>query len=212
MTADDIRASTAAAYDQIADEFVRRNHEVPADFAEFRASFVARVRRGGRVADLGCGPGRDAAHFLAAGLEVVGVDASREMALRVRRNGIPVAQADIRDVPLRPDCLDGIWSAASLLHVPRGDVARTLRSWWQLLRAEGVLGLSTSLGDDEGWEACPYDPSTQPTTAPLRRWFVHHDHGALVEMVEVAGFDVLGARERVSHRRWLQMLACRRDD
>ena len=130
MTADDVRASTAAAYDQIVDDFVRRNSEVPADFAEFRASFVAEVRRRGRVADLGCGPGRDAAHFLAAGLEVVGVDASRQMALTARRNGVPVAQGDIRCVPLRPGRLDGVWSAASLLHVPRRDVAHTLRSWW----------------------------------------------------------------------------------
>ena len=164
------------------------------------------MRRGGRVADLGCGPGRDAAHFPAAGLDVVGIDASRQMARRAGQNGVPVAQADIRRVPLRPEHLDGVWSAASLLHVPRGDVARTLRSWWQLLRSEGVLGLSTSLGDGEGWEACPYDPATQPTGAPLRRWFVHHDPGALLGMLDVAGFDVVAARERVSHRRWLQVL------
>jgi SAM-dependent methyltransferase len=207
MDADDVRAATASAYDHIVDDFVRRNSAVPPDVAEYRASFVAAVGDGARVADLGCGPGRDAAYFLEIGLRVVAVDASRQMAMHARGEGVAVAQADIRSVPLRSGSLDGIWSAASLLHVPRPDARRTLRSWWQLLRPAGVLGLSTSLGDDEGWEACPYDPSTQPTNTAPRRWFVHHDQEALLELVHAAGFEVVSARERVSHRRWIQVLA-----
>jgi SAM-dependent methyltransferase len=211
VTADDVRASTANAYDHIVDDFARRNAEVPLDVAEHRASFIAEVRQGGRVADFGCGPGRDAAHFLTVGLDVVAVDASREMTLRTRRAGVPVARADMRFVPLRHGSLDGIWSAASLLHVPRIDVPRTLRAWWGCLRPSGVLGLATSLGDHEGWEACPYEASTQPTSAPLRRWFVHHDRDALLDLLDAAGFEVVSDRERVSHRRWLQVLARRRD-
>jgi SAM-dependent methyltransferase len=211
MNPDDVRVTTASAYDDIVDDFVRRNRSVPPAFAEYRASFVAAVRNGGRVADLGCGPGRDAAHFLEVGLRVVAVDASRQMARHARGDGVAVAQADIRSVPLRTASLDGIRSAASLLHVPRPDVAHTLRSWCELLRPDGVLGLSTSLGDDEGWEVCPYDPSTQPTDAPLRRWFVHHEHDALLALVDASGFEVVSARERVSHRRWIQVLARVRD-
>ena len=118
MATDDVRDPTTRAYDRIVDDFVRRNAVVPAEFAEFRASFVATVREGGRVADLGCGPGRDAAHFLTTGFEVVAIDASRQMTLRAHSAGMPVARADIRFVPMRDESLDGIWSAASLLHVP----------------------------------------------------------------------------------------------
>ena len=103
----------------------------------------------------------------------------RQMVLRAHDVGVPVAQGDIRMIPVRPASLDGIWSAASLLHVPRAEVPRTLDAWRSCLRAAGVLGLSTSLGDDEGWEVCPYDPLTQPSGAPLRRWFVHHDRVGL---------------------------------
>jgi SAM-dependent methyltransferase len=211
VSADDVRATTASAYDQIVEDFVRRNTEVEADFAAFRARFVNGVRRGGRVADLGCGPGRDARFFLENDLEVVGMDASRQMARRAHLDGVAVAQADIRRVPLRDGELDGIWSAASLLHVPRGEVPVTLRSWWRLLRPAGVLGLSTSLGDDEGWEACPYDPTTQSAHAPLRRWFVHHNDDALLALLDTAGFEVADVREHVSHRRWLQVFARRRE-
>ena len=211
MTADDVRASTTQAYDEIVDDYLRRNRDVHAEYAEFRSSFVAEVRDGGRVADLGCGPGRDAASFLAAGLEVVAVDASREMARRARDTGVAVAQGDLRSVPLRLDSLDGIWSAASLLHVPRAEVPQTLHGWWRCLKAGGLLGLSTSLGDDEGWEACPYEPSTQPTMVPLRRWFVHHDEATLLALLDGAGFAVVATREHVSHRRWIQVIAQRRD-
>lgn len=208
---EDTRAETSSAYDQVVDDFVRRNAGTPAEFAEFRASFVAQVRAGGRVADFGCGPGRDAAQFVAAGLEVVAVDASRQMTLHARSVGVPVVQADIRFVPVCRASVDGIWAAASLLHVPRVEVPATLRQWWGCLRSAGVLGLSTSLGDKEGWETCPYTPSTQPTIAPLRRWFVHHDKARLFELLDVAGFAMVSSREHVTHRRWLQVLARRRD-
>ena len=208
---EDVRTPTASAYDEIVDDFVRRNSVVTEDFAEYRDAFVDEVRSGGRIADLGCGPGRDAAHFHAAGLRVAGVDASRQMLRRARADGVPVVRADIRSVPLREQSLDGIWSAASLLHVPREDVPPTLRAWWRLLRPAGVLGLSTSLGVDEGWESCPYEPKNQATSASLRRWFVHHDDDALLALLDAAGFDVISARERVSHRRWLQVIARRHD-
>jgi SAM-dependent methyltransferase len=210
VTADDVRDATTRAYDEIVDDFARRNADVSVDFAEFRASFVADVRDGGRVADLGCGPGRDAAHFLAVGLDVVAVDASRHMTLRARGVGVPAVQADMRTAPLRCESLDGIWSAASLLHVPRVDVPRTLRSWWSYLRSAGILGLATSLGEGEGWEPCPYDPSP-PTGTTLRRWFVHHNDKTLLDVLDTAGFDIISAREQVTHRRWFQVLARRRD-
>lgn len=211
MSSEDVRIVTAAAYDQIVDEFVRRTSDINPDLVEFRASFVSAVVRRGRVIDVGCGPGRDALYFASQGLRIFGVDASRGMALAASCAGVPMLQADMRSVPVVVGSLDGIWSAASLLHVPRPEVPRTLARWRVLLRPRGVLGLSTSLGDDEGWEACPYDPAKQHDAAGLQRWFVHHDQGALLRLVEDAGFWVISHRERVSNRRWLQVLARRHD-
>jgi SAM-dependent methyltransferase len=204
---DDVRAATAAAYDQIVDEFVRRTSDLNVDFVEFRDAFVAAVTDDGRVIDVGCGPGRDSTYFHTRGLHVVGVDASKNMAAYAHGDGVAMAVADMRALPLAFGSLDGIWSAASLLHVPREEVASTLASWRELLRPQSVLGLSTSLGTDEGWEACPYDPTKQRDPAGLRRWFVHHDQDVLLALIEDAGFDVTMSRERASNRRWLQVLA-----
>jgi SAM-dependent methyltransferase len=204
---DDVRLTTAHAYDQIVDEFVRRTNDINADLIEFRSNFVSAVVAHGCVVDVGCGPGRDAVYFDSAGLRVVGLDASTEMARRARSEGVRMVLADIRVTPIRQGSLDGIWSAASLLHVPRGDVPATLRAWRSLLAPRGVLGLSTSLGAEEGWEACPYDPTKQHDPVGLRRWFVHHDEHELTRLIEAAGFAILDSRERVSNRRWLQLLA-----
>lgn len=199
--------STARSYDLIAAEYARANASVPSETATFREAFVARVRAGGVVADLGCGPGRDALFFASAGLHVIGIDASGEMVRLAVTNGADARMGDLRQPDLAPGSVDGIWSSASLLHVPRRDVPRTLRAWHRALAPGGVLGLVTSTGVDEGWEHVPYDPGKQAAPSGVRRWFVHHEKPELLGLLADAGFHVDAASERVSHRVWLQVLA-----
>jgi len=52
---------------------------------------------------------------------------------------VPVVGGDLRRLPVADESLDGIWSCASLLHVPRNEVPATLRSWRAALRPEGAL-------------------------------------------------------------------------
>lgn len=207
MSSGSERDSTARSYDLIAAEYAHRNASLPEDAAAFREAFVASVRGGGLVADLGCGPGRDALYFASAGLSVVGIDASSEMVRLAVTNGVDARVGDLRKPGLVPGSVDGIWSSASLLHVPRGDVPRTLRAWHQALAPGGVLGLLTSTGTDEGWEQVPYDPTKQVLPPSVRRWFVHHEKPGLLTLLVDAGFHVDAVSERVSHRVWLQVLA-----
>lgn len=206
---EDVRIPTAAAYDEIVEDFVRRTSAVPDDLLELRDRFAGMLPDGGRVVDLGCGPGRDLAALTAAGLWAVGLDASVEMTRRVKAASIPVARADMRALPLRAASVDGIWSMASLLHVPRPAVAPALRGWHEVLRPNGVLGLSTSVGEGEGWEDCPYDPAAPRSPTSLRRWFVHHTADGLRTLLDDAGFEIELARERVTNRHWFQVLARR---
>jgi SAM-dependent methyltransferase len=138
---------------------------------------------------------------------MAGFDRSREMVRRAASAGVPVAYGDLRALPVRDGALDGLWSSAALLHVPRPEVPATLRGWRRVLRAGGVLGLSTSLGGDEGWEVVPYDVSAQPMSGDVRRWFVHHDADERLGLIGAAGFRVKSATEGVSSRRWLMVLA-----
>lgn len=209
---DAVTRETAASYDRIVDHYEERAATVTPEFGSFRTAFAARVPPGGQVLDLGCGPGRDAAHFTVAGFRVVGLDSSPGMAARARRNGAAVAVGDHRRPPFGAGTADGLWSSATLLHVPRGDVSATLAQWRRVLQTGGVLGLSTSLGDSEGWEDVPYAADDDAPDVQLRRWFVHWSRGDLLALVIAAGFTVLSAEERTSHRRWLQVLAEAGDD
>lgn len=168
------------------------------------------------MADIGCGPGRDASVFVAAGLRVAALDASPGMATRTHSLGTPVALADMRQLPFQAGALDGIWSAAALLHVPRAHVPATLRGWRRCLAAGGVLGLSTAVGDHEGWEPvteggaeppAPGGPAPEAPPGTLRRWFAYHRPDALLAMLDGAGFEVVSTAERATHRRWLQVIA-----
>ncbi|SDI97511.1 class I SAM-dependent methyltransferase [Nonomuraea jiangxiensis] len=197
-------ARTTATYDRIAPAFASRSENPDAAFRAFRARFAAALPAGGRVADLGCGPGRDAAWFREQGLVPVGVDRSAAMGVLAADRGVPVALGDLRHPPLAPGSLDGLWSVAALLHVPAAETAATLRAWHAALRPGGVLGLSTSIGDGEVWEPVPHDEG-------LLRWFVHREPRTLLAALTEIGFEVREHAETTTHRTWLNVLAIRRE-
>jgi len=124
------------------------------------------------------------------------------------RRGLPVVRGDLRSPPFQPGSLGTVYSCAALLHVPREQVPATLRAWRALLRPDGLLHLSTSLGGGEGWEVVPYAPDRGPRGGqPLERWFVHHELDELLAAITGAGFVVEGAQTRASHRTWAMVSA-----
>lgn len=198
---------TARSYDRIVASYEAQVQQPAPERTAFRDRFVDGLPHRATVVDAGCGPGHDVAHFSGCGLRVLGVDRSSGMARRVHERGEAVVVGDLRRPPVRLRSLDGLWSSASLLHVPREQVRPTLIAWHRLLRPGGVLALSTSLGADEGWEAVPYAPAAGHGDVELRRWFVHHTREHLLRLLDDAGFVVRSVDERVSHRHWLQVLA-----
>lgn len=198
---------TAGSYDCIVQDYEARASTSTPQRAAFRAGFGEALLPHGVVLDAGCGPGHDLVYFDALGLRTLGPEASTGMAERVRARRLPVARGDLRRPPVRCGSLNGIWSSASLLHVPRAEVPGVLATWHSLLRPGGHLGLITSLGVDEGWEVVPYKPDTQHQDTPLRRWFVHHERAVLERRVAETGFRLQHIEVREGHRQWLQLLA-----
>ena len=192
----DVVARTREVYDQIAQAYDEQVRVLSDELLAHQAAFLDAVD--GPIADLGCGPGR---HLPL--LDAVGMDLSDGMLAIARTRGT-VVRGDLRRPPFKN--LGGIWSCASLLHVPREDVPATLSAWRQALRPGGVLALSTSLGDMEGWEEMPYGiPQDHP--GPRDRWFVHHPEEVLLAHVADAGFTVTRTAKRSTHRDWLMLLA-----
>ena len=81
--------------------------------------FLAYVKPGGNVLDLGCGSGRDAKIMMERELEVTLLDASKEMcALADIYTGLEPLCMDMREMDF-DEVFHGIWACASILHLSR---------------------------------------------------------------------------------------------
>lgn len=145
-------------------------------------SFIAAIPTGGRVLDVGCGPGRHAALMAEAGLAVLAIDATPEMvAMAAISPGVTARLASFDDVPSLGGGFDGIWAHFSLLHAPRADVPRHLADLHAACRPGARLHLGMKLGAGEGRDR-------------LGRFYSYFGEQELADLVVGAGFGVTGCR------------------
>ena len=123
---------------------------VSVDFSKIQEQFLKYVKPGGRILDLGCGSGRDSRAFLERGYEVVAVDGSRELAkIAGAYIGQEVIVADFREY--EPEgTFDGIWACASLLHLPKEEIAAVMRRMAAHLPEGGCFYASFKYGEFQG--------------------------------------------------------------
>lgn len=174
-------AQTLAYYEANAEDFwaATKDHDV----SQNRAALLDAIEGPPPYAllDLGCGPGRDLAHFRSLGHDAVGLEGCAAFAAMARRfSGCQVLHQDFVALSLPAAHYDGVFANASLFHVPSAELPRVLRELWAALKARGVLFASNPRGDNrEGWNGqrygCYWD---------LERWRA---------LVSAAGF------EEVSH-------------
>jgi ubiquinone/menaquinone biosynthesis C-methylase UbiE len=196
---------TRATYDRIAPRYLERQvtsmSRVDRLFAPVEASFAAALPRRGVVADMGCGPGLDGARWANAGYRVIGLDLSAGMLDVAReRLGGRLIQGDLRRIPIGDGRLDGIWSAAALVHVPEPDTEVVLREFRRTLRDTGTLALVTAVGEGERFEPVPYAPEE-------RRWFIYREPRRLAAQLAESGLHVEQRFEVPGTRHWLCLLA-----
>jgi SAM-dependent methyltransferase len=111
------------------------------DKAKYRRVFECGVSAGGRVLELGVGPGGGTTRRLAHRFRLIGVDLSLGQ-LRLAQRNVPDAcfvQADMTRLEFRPGSFDGVAAFFSFIHVPASEQARLLRSVHRWLRPNGLL-------------------------------------------------------------------------
>jgi len=121
-----------------------------ADMSEAQSRFVACIPPNGLILDFGCGSGRDTKKFLDAGFQVEAADGSEEIcALATAYTEIPVKKMLFSELDAC-DRYDGIWACASILHLPRAELAEVIEKTEKALKRGGVLYASFKYGDHEG--------------------------------------------------------------
>jgi len=139
---------TLKYYNQNADMFIAGTKEV--DMTETRARFAAHLPNHAYVLDFGCGSGRDTKAFLDMGFRVDATDGSEEICARASEyTGVQVKKMLFQELDAY-EKYDGIWACASILHLPKGELADVITKIETALKTGGVLYTSFKYGDSEG--------------------------------------------------------------
>lgn len=122
---------------------------VDADMSGHRERFARRLPAGASILDAGCGSGRDAKAFVAAGFRVTAFDASIEMVrLATEHAQLHVQHLAFDEVSWDKE-FEGVWASASLLHVSRKSLPHALTLLRQSLCEGGLMYVSFKHGSTE---------------------------------------------------------------
>lgn len=140
---------TIEYYNHNADKFV--SDTLNCEFNQMQDKFLSYLSKNSNIIDLGCGSGRDSKYFIEQGHNVVAIDGSEELC-KIAENLInkPVICKDFREIDYNNE-FDGIWACASLLHLPKDDIANVINQCIKALKINGIFYCSFKYGDFEGY-------------------------------------------------------------
>ncbi|WP_431971363.1 class I SAM-dependent DNA methyltransferase [Nocardia sp. bgisy134] len=153
MTHADVDA-TRTAYDDMAQlytDFVRGHLATqPFDRAVLGAfAELLRADESGPVADLGCGPGRIAAHLVSLDVPTFGMDLSPRMIelARAEYPGLRFEVGSMEELTIEDGALAGLVAWYSIIHLPPERVPHVLREFHRVLRTGGHALLAFQAAD-----------------------------------------------------------------
>lgn len=141
------------------------------------ARFISSCPDGGRVLDLGCGPGHYAGRMAAEGLRVDAMDAVPEMIEKAKtRKGVTSWVGRFEDLTAE-HVYDGIWAYFSLLHAPRTEMDDHLAAIYKALKPGGLFYVGLKRGTGGKADA-------------IGRFYEYYELPELEERLSRAGFTI----------------------
>lgn len=192
---------TTEAYNKIAHDYSQRNYN---QFWTNEYNYFKTILPGSKVVDLGCGAGRDGELFVRDGFDYLGIDNSMEMlkfaSQRVTRGQFKLM--DLRDLDLPVESFDGFWTSASLLHFSKEEIPKLLKSFYSLLKFNGVgfISVKEKKVMDEGY-------IKEDKYGGIERFFSFFKEIELENFLTEAGFTIIKKGQcfenDVSETEWL---------
>ena len=198
-------AQTLLTYEKDAEAFLRqwgrKKYKRPALLREW----VTLLPKRAVVLDLGCGAGQDARYLATFGHRVIGLDRTLSLLQFAKQRSpvVPLILADLRSLPVRPGRLDGVWAAASLIHVPKSVARQVLRKLRDCVQPDGLLAATVT----HGWNSRIKQGGWMPG-----RYFARWKKDELGRALQRAGWQILSlgvVSNRERKGRWINVIARR---
>ena len=170
---------TLAVYDEKIEDYLRLTQAPP---SKSLLAFIRAIPAGGRVLDLGCGPGLAAAVMARQGLQVDATDGSAKMVAAAAKHPGVSAQLATFDTLPKGATYHGVYANFSLLHASRADFARHIQACHTALHPEGILYLGMKLGTGEKRDS-------------LGRFYTYYSAKEIADVLTQAGFTISYQRE-----------------
>ena len=157
------------------------------------------------VLDVGCGLGRDVLAIAESGIETVGIDLCDAMVTLAREKAPECIfrRMDMRSLKYPPETFAGIWSCASLNHLPLNNATTALTEFARVLKPEGMIGVTIKEGQGECFDA-------------LGRYWHLHAAADFCQLIVESGFQIIERSSFWSEKealvkgesnKWLHILA-----
>lgn len=141
---------------------------------------------GKKILDAGCGAGRDSKYFFDKGLDVIGIDMSKNMisAAKKRANANFLVM-DIRKTDFSDEFFDGIWCCNTLLHLNKINLGTVINEFRRILKKGGILFIATKYG--EGKIAKKSEKGT--------KYFFLYQENYLKGIFQNQGFEIMSIKK-----------------
>jgi len=183
MNITDIKKETQLAYNKYASEYGERTKYFLKKYLAEDVNLFLRNLKGKKILDLGSGPGRDALFFKQNGFSPVCADMSESMVNLCRQKGLKAYEMDIENLEFENNSFDGIWSYASLLHLPKNKIEGVLEKIKELIKENGIFYIGMKVGEFEGFK-------TDQNYPDYRRYFSFYQKEELEKLL-IKSFEIL---------------------
>lgn len=158
--------ATLAWYERETPEFIASGRIGQARHLE---GFLARLKPGSSILELGCGGGRDTAYMIEHGFLVDATDGAAAMVAKANeRFNINTRQMTFDQLDAQ-ERYDAVWAHACLLHLPRADLPPVLSAIFDALKPGGLHYANYKLGDADHRNEGP-DPLGRWANLPTPEW------------------------------------------
>jgi len=162
LSSAEIKAMVVSAYDSIANSYTDAYAENDDYDAKYLEEFISRLD-GHTILDMGCGTGTNTNYLAKRGMEIIGVDASKNM-LDIAKRFYPriyFEKQDISHTSFEAESFDGIVLAYVINHFNQEGIVQLRNEIDRVLKKNGVLFISAHVGSTEVIVPEPLDDSIQ---------------------------------------------------